>query len=207
MSNILISTSYFPPISYLTAILLADKVTIEKHENYIKKTYRNRCSIYGANGVINLSVPVEEAARKKILIKDVKIDYSANWQKQHLKSIESAYNSSPFYEYLIDDFAFVFNQNHKYLFDLNNSILDAIYRLLEISPPTMLSEQFEKEPEGLNDLRNVIQKKNEAINPFVSKKEYQQVFSEKQGFQKDLSCLDLFFNLGSEAYSYLINKM
>jgi hypothetical protein len=65
MTDILLSTSYFPPISYLKAILNSENVTIEQHENFVKKTYRNRCRIYSANGVINLTVPVVEATRKK----------------------------------------------------------------------------------------------------------------------------------------------
>lgn len=204
MTELLVSTSYFPPISYIKSFLNADNIVIEQYENFIKKTYRSRCRIYSANGVINLTVPVEEAARKKVLIKDVIIDNSTDWQKQHFKSIESAYNSSPFYEYLIDDFNFVFNKPHKYLFDLNNQILETIIKILEIKPSISLTSEFEKEPE--NDYRNIIQKKNESLNQFISEKEYQQVFSSKHGFLKDLSCLDLFFNLGSEAYSYLIGR-
>ncbi len=206
MSNILFSTSYFPPVSYLRAILRSDKVIIEQHENFVKKTYRNRCRIYSANGVINLTVPVVEATRKKILIRDVKIDYSTDWQKQHFKSIESAYNSSPFYEYLIDEFTIVFNKKHEFLFDLNMYILRKLIELLEINPIIEFNDSYEVTPSDRVDCRSIIQQKSEKENPFVSAKAYKQVFSEKYAFQKDLSMLDLLFNLGSESYSYLTDR-
>ncbi len=206
MTNVLLSTSYFPPISYLKAIINAKSVSIEQHENFVKKTYRNRCRIYSANGVINLTVPVEEATRRKVPVRDVRIDYSTNWQKQHLKSIESAYKSSPFYEYLIDDFDFVFNKRCIFLFDLNNLILERIAELLEASFNVKMTESFEVSPVAVQNYRDVLQAKKENENPFISIKEYHQVFIEKYGFQKDLSVLDLFFNLGGEAYSYLIEQ-
>ena len=206
MTNLLLSTTYFPPISYLKAILNADEVTIEQHENFVKKTYRNRCRIYSANGIINLSVPVEEAARRKVIIKDVKIDYSTNWQKQHFKSIESAYNSSPFYEYLIDEFIGFFNKKTTFLFDLNYQTIQKVFTILELDQAVKFTNEYSQQPFLNKDLRDVIQMKYEDSNPFVSDKEYPQVFSDKHGFCKDLSCLDLLFNLGSEAYSYLIDK-
>lgn len=206
MTNILISTSYFPPISYFKAILSADSVTLEQHENFIKKTYRNRCRIYAANGTINLTVPVQEAVRRKVLVRDVKIDYSTDWQKQHFKSIESAYNSSPFFEYLVDDFTRFFNQRTTFLFDLNQQILQQAFETMEIAPQIDLSTNYEGIVSNKKDLRNSLQAKNQHENQFVNKKAYTQVFGDKQGFQEDLSILDLLFNLGSQAYSYLVDK-
>ncbi len=206
MTEILISTAYFPSISYFRAILSSNKIFIEQHENFVKKTYRNRCRIYSANGVINLTIPVVEATRKKIPIRDVKIDYSTDWQKQHFKSIESAYNSSPFYEYLIDEFSDVFNKRHEFLFDLNMHILRKLTGLLEIAPIIEFSNNYEVVPAQRVDYRSAIQQKLEKENPFVTSEVYKQVFSEKFAFQHDLSILDLLFNLGSETYSYLIDK-
>lgn len=205
-NNILISTAYFPPISYLRAILQSDVVTIEQYENFVKKTYRNRCRILSANGLINLTVPVVEANRRKVLLRDVKIDYSTNWQKQHFKSIASAYNSSPFYEYLIDDFALFFNKEYTFLFDLNQQIFEKIFETLEIDPEIQFSTTYEV-TSSKSDLRSILQLKKEDENQYVSGREYIQVFSDKHGFQKNLTILDLIFNLGGQAYSYLVDKL
>ena len=71
--NILLSTSYLPPVEYLSLIYRADKVTIEKEESYLKQTYRNRCRILTAGGIMNLTVPVMKGDQKNPATKDIKI--------------------------------------------------------------------------------------------------------------------------------------
>ena len=100
--TVLLSTAYFPPIQYFTKFLLYKNILIEQYDHYGKQSYRNRCEIYGANGPLTLSVPVNKKHNQKILVRDVDIDYSLNWQKVHWKAIESAYNRSPFFLYYKD---------------------------------------------------------------------------------------------------------
>src|SRR5512133_2136255 len=100
--KILLSTAYLPPVDYIGLITGADEVTIEKEENYIKQTYRNRCYILSPAGPQLLSVPVYEGSRHKILIRDVRIDYSKRWQHVHLRAIVSSYTSSPFFDFYFD---------------------------------------------------------------------------------------------------------
>ena len=97
MSNILINTAYFPPVQYFTKVNNCTEIWIEQYESYGKQSYRNRCDIMTANGVMTLSVPVVKGSSIKILTKDVLVDYSTNWQKLHFKGIESAYKNSPYY--------------------------------------------------------------------------------------------------------------
>ena len=91
MNNILINTAYFPPVQYFTKVNNCTEIWIEQYESYGKQSYRNRCDIMTANGVMTLSVPVVKGSSIKILTKDVLVDYSTNWQKLHFKGIESAY--------------------------------------------------------------------------------------------------------------------
>lgn len=205
MESILLSTASFPPISYLKSILYSNEVFIEQFENYIKQTFRNRYIIYAANGIMSLSIPVILATSKKIQIKDVRIDYETNWQKQHFKSIESAYRSAPFFEYLIDDFSIFFNKKHTFLVDYNQLVIKTILDILEIDKKLELTTEYEHILAEKTDLRNAIHPKKENLMA-ANFKSYPQVFADKYGFQKDLSSLDLLFNLGSEAYSYLADK-
>lgn len=205
-NKVLLSTAFFPPISYFKHLVEAPVVYLEQHENYLKQTYRNRCKIFAANGLMNLSVPVVVATRKKVPIRDVQIDYATSWQKQHFKSIESAYRSSPFYEYLIGDFEVYFEQKHKFLFDYNLQIMNTVCGILDISPDIRFTDTFEANPSNCNDLRHEIHPKPEIEQNNIKAVEYPQVFADKHGFQNDLSILDLLFNLGSEAYTYLIGR-
>jgi hypothetical protein len=203
--SILLSTAYLPPVAYLKAIVHSDELAIERYENYIKQTYRNRCKIYAANGLMSLSVPVEMATNKKILTKDVKIDYHLAWQKQHLRSIESAYGTSPYFDYLIDDFLPFYTKPYTFLLDFNLGLLNVVFDILQVEKSINLTTDYEHHPLNKTDLRNSFSPKKEYSH-LEEHKPYPQVFNLKYGFQAGLSCIDLIFNLGTNAYCYLIDK-
>ena len=114
MNPFLLTTAYFPPIAYFSCLKKAEVTYIEQYENFGKQSYRNRCEIMTANGVIALTVPVAKA-NSKTLIKDLKIVYPTPWQKLHFRGIESAYKNSPYYEYYIDDLMPFFEKQETYL--------------------------------------------------------------------------------------------
>ena len=203
-SKTILSTAYMPPISWFKLMLNAKEVFIEQHENYIKQSYRNRCHILAANGVMSLSIPVVKQSNIKIKITDVKIDYATSWQKQHLKSIESAYRNSPFYEYLIDDLLPFYEKKYKFLFDFNFQIINILLEMLEVKKEIQFTNGFIEPASNNFDFRNQIKpkKQSEKITQLANKS-YYQVFNEKHPFQADLSIIDLLFNLGSESYGYL----
>ncbi len=204
--QILLSTAYFAPIQYYCKQIQYNSVLIEQWENYAKQSYRNRCNIFGANGLLTLSIPVVKATNKKIYTKDVRISYDTNWQKLHQKGIESAYKSSPFYEYYIDDIAPVFLKKWNYLLDLNMHINEVICDILEIENRLTLTDDFiPVNQSDYLDLRNSIHpkpSKSKEDNHFVPLP-YTQVFSDKLGFISNLSILDLIFNKGNESIVYL----
>jgi len=204
MNSLLLSTAYFAPIQYYSKFLNYEEIYIEQFEHFNKQTYRNRCVILGGNGPIQLVVPVVKGRGRKILIKDLEISYDTNWQRNHWRTIFSAYSSSPFFEYYKDDIQHFFETRQKFLLDLNLNIHETICGLLEIEKNTILTSDFEKTPDGTVNLR-------ETISPKISSKtdlefqpqKYTQVFSDKLGFIANLSILDLLFNEGPNSYSLL----
>jgi hypothetical protein len=88
--NIYLSTAYLPPVEYFALMIANGNPLIEKWENYSKQSYRNRCHIYSANGLLALNIPVERAFSSKIQITDTRIDYSYDWQIRHWRAIVSA---------------------------------------------------------------------------------------------------------------------
>jgi len=204
---ILLSSSYFPNIQYLSKFFWNDKLIIEGNENFQKQSFRNRCEILSANGKMSLFVPVVKGKDQKTKIKDVRIDYFTDWQKQHLKSIESAYNSSPFYEYIIDDILFVFKTKEPFLFDLNLKILDVIKSYLDIDRIPIISNEYIEQSDF--DYRNSIHPKSKMQkkdNDFFATK-YYQTFNDKFDFIPNLSILDLLFNEGPRSRDIILESI
>ena len=98
LNNILLPTAYLAPILYY-AIIIKKSCRIEHYEHFIKQSIRNRCDLYSSNGRLRLTIPKESRGSSKRIIKDIRISYKQDWQKQHWNSIESCYNSSPFFQY------------------------------------------------------------------------------------------------------------
>ena len=199
MGMIIFSTSFFPPVQYFTHLYSAKGVLMEAWEHYQKKTFRNRYMIYGANGVVPLSVPVEKSDIQKQIIKDVRIAYHTIWNETHWKTIESAYNSSPYFLYYEDEIHAIFNKKWKFLFDMNLASINAILNCLDIKINIELTATYKISEYYENDLRELIQPKNDFRNDMkFTPIEYRQVFGLKYNFVPNLSILDLLFNKGPE---------
>ena len=201
MAEILLSTAYLPNIQYVRAVSQNKTVVVEQYENFLKQSFRNRCTILSANGIMDLSIPIVKGCSKH-LIKDTKICYNQHWQSQHWHAIVSAYNSSPYFEYFKDDFEPFFLKKYDYLLDFNTEINTLIFKLLKIKTQISLTEDYirEENPDYI-DLRNQIHpKKAQTIKQnYYDETPYPQVFDSIYGFTPNLSIIDMIFNIGSDA--------
>ncbi|MFZ4520641.1 MAG: WbqC family protein [Bacteroidales bacterium] len=198
---VLFTTAYFPSVRYMAEAFRSDGIAIEVFETYTKQTCRNHCLIYGPNGKHLLSIPVIRPNGNHTITRDVLISTHHSWQKNHWRSIETAYNNSPFFLYYKDNLASFFNKEYKFLIDLNIDILLVLMKLLQCSKPTRFTGHYEKTPGGVTDLRSVTGSKHD-IN-LASYPPYNQVFTPQHGFLPGLTILDLLFNLGPETSWYL----
>ena len=201
IKNLLLSTAYFPPLSYCMLLAQSEQLLLEAKETYPKQTYRNRCIILTANGLQNLSVPVKKPNGNHTKTSEILISYDENWQKQHQKALTSAYSAAPFFDHYMDVFLSVFEKKHASLLELNLNILTMLQQVLGLNQSIRLTETFEKNSLHCFDARDLIHPKT-GNNLFIAQP-YYQVFSDRFGFQADLSILDLLFNEGPQAASYL----
>ena len=194
--------SYFGAISEYSEIVKADSVIFEMEDNFQKQSYRNRCYIYNANGKQLLNIPVKDknkgnSQRKKT--KDLLVDNDSFWQDNHLKSLQTAYRTSPFYEFYEDDLLSIFTKKYTYLQDVNIDTFLFIADALQIPQQYSKTEEY-KVTTNKTDFRHLADVKNQ---PKKLVDNYIQMFDDKHGFIPNLSILDLIFMEGPNAISYL----
>jgi hypothetical protein len=191
MKTVLLSTAYLPNVHYLSQVINCDTIVIEKHENFVKQTYRNRCDIATASGKLSLSIPLIKQTDKE-LISDKKISYAEDWQKQHWRTIVSAYKNSPYFEFFEDEFKPFYENQFEFLLDYNTQLLQTILHILRVKKQIEFTQTFELNPPEVIDLRNL----SDIEKIDVEVKSYYQVFADKIGFTPNVSCLDALFNIG-----------
>ena len=191
------------PVEYYSALAKSDVVYLEQCDYYLKQTYRNRCHIAAANGIMALSIPVEKSNGAKQLTKDVRISAHNDWQIHHWRSIESAYNSTPFFEYYKDDLQPFYEKKWEFLWDFNWEIQLKMLELLDLNLKIQLTKECQPSLDvAVLDLRESIHPKKATQS--ASTKPYYQVFEQRFGFQSNLSIVDLLFNMGNESILTLI---
>lgn len=194
--------TYFSPIAQYSAIVSTNDIVFEVEDNYQKQTYRNRCYIYGANGKQLLNIPVKHLAtngRKKT--KDTLVENDFPWQQQHLKSLQVAYRSSPFFEFYEDDLRPIFTKPYKYLLDVNIDTFLFVADALQISTNFQKTSAYEMDPLQKDCRKLAIAKHGIEIQM----DKYVQMFDDKHGFIPNLSVLDLLFMEGPNSISFLEN--
>lgn len=202
---ILLSTAWFGPVYYYHAVKQADSVLIEKDEHFQKQTWRNRCLILAANGPLSLVVPIEHGRSPGRKISDIRIAYHVPWQRNHWRSIHSAYKNSPYFDFYVDDILPFFTRKYAFLLDYNLEIHNTIMRLLDMRKETQFTTAFEQVEEPFTNLRECISPKKQIaeFDPLYRFIPYTQVFEDKFPFVPGLSILDLLFCAGPESHIYL----
>ena len=188
--------AYLPSVNYMVRIVAQKEIGFIISNHFQKQTFRNRTSIYGPNGKLNLTIPIVH--RKDLdhqLDKNVLIHQETSWQKNHWRSLEASYRSSPFFEFYELNLYPFFHTRQENLMELNIQLILEILSLLEVDI------DINKEDEISIEFRALIlaKEKTNKSNPI-----YSQVFANKHGYLDNLSILDLLFNLGPESVDYLM---
>ncbi|WP_299534904.1 WbqC family protein [Ulvibacterium sp.] len=206
----LLHPTYFPNIA-IFSVITRDRVLWEIEDNYQKQTYRNRCYISTDQGKHMLTIPIKHVGGKegRQKYKEVRLDNSYSWQRQHWRTLQTAYRTSPFFEYYEDDIAPLFREKHFSLLDFNLRTIETVCNCLQIEMPLEKTVTYHKNVKTQNpipkilDARHLVNAKKEIR--FVQET-YTQVFGSRNGFIENLSVLDLLFNEGPHTVSFLKNQ-
>lgn len=199
--KVLVGTTYCGNIQYYSLLKNAEEVLLDVHEHFEKQSYRNRACVHGANGLLKLIIPLNRRGIR-VPVKDVTINNDEAWQKLHWRSLESAYRSSPYFEYYEHDLKPFFEKEYDSLVAFNLDLQEKIIQLLGLSVTVNLTDSYKKDHEGYVDYRKLIHPKSSSDNSYPENR-YMQVFEDRNGFIENLSILDLLFNEGPNSISFL----
>lgn len=186
------------------AFIVQNDICWEIQDNFQKQTFRNRAYICTDRGSLMLNIPIQHVGKNqgRQLYKNVALENQYKWQRQHWRSIQTAYRTSPYFEFYEDEIAPLFTKTYAHLLDYNLKTIEIICDCLELEKPTLKTSTFELNPSESRDMRFLVdaKRKVDIVHP-----EYTQVFGDRHGFIQNVSILDLLFNEGPNALTYLKN--
>lgn len=201
MSPVILTSAYLAPVQYYTKLYAAPCVYEERHDHYVKQTYRNRTVIAGPSGPLALTIPVEHDGTTKPATCDIRISDHGNWRHLHWTALVSAYENSPYFYYYADEFRTFYEKKYKYLVDFNDALRAKICALLDLAPAVRPTTAYaDAAALGATDLRETIRPKVDfSSDAAFTPAPYYQVFAHRYGFLPNLSMADLLFNMGPES--------
>ncbi len=199
--SIYLSSAYLAPVQYYTKLSAYPHIYVEQYDHYVKQTYRNRCVIASAGGPLVLTIPTERTDSIKCLMKDVRISEHGKWRHLHWTAIESAYKTSPFFDYYQDDFRPFYEKKYDFLYDFNEQLCQTVCELIDLHPDIQRTKDYKQAftPHELDFRETIHPKKDYASDTAFHPQPYYQVFEARHKFLPNLSIIDLLFNMGPES--------
>lgn len=199
MNQYIIDNQFIPCVNWFKMSINQSYILISEYQRWKKMSFGNRCVLSGGNGMIPLSIPVENGRDQKCLFKDVRIANKENWQPRHWRTLVSCYNRSPYFEYYQEGFRPFFEKKYDFLIDLNLAIIQTCIDYLAVNKRIMLVS---------DDKFPIIDTEDNFLTPRTYSKvpdpvKYHQLFEDRVGFLPNLSLVDLLFMEGPNAKSLL----
>lgn len=198
MKQLQIESHYLGSLEYYVLLSQVDEVIIFQNDIFKKQSYRNRCYVLSANGVLPLIVPVNYSTGMKT--EDVTIDQNQRWRKDHWGALYSAYGKAPFFDYFSEDFHFLLYKDHRFLIDLNRDLLDLTLKLLQLDVKVAYLSKEDDEDE--EDFVNLISPKKSFVDRKIyAPVSYSQLFGDE--FSPNMSVVDLLMCEGPNSRQIL----
>ncbi|MDI9318943.1 MAG: WbqC family protein [Phycisphaerales bacterium] len=203
MNSVVCPVLPFPNIYWWSHVLSAEQIILDQWEHFEKMSFRNRYMVAGSGGIITLSIPIAEGRQQRKAMRDIRIDAKTQWQNQHWRTLQSAYNRSPYFEFFESELAKLYQQEFEHLVAFSKASIDVINQLLKQKLNFTESSDFIKlYPEKTVDIRSHF-RSNRYLHESKKYTPYTQLFQDRLGFQANLSLLDLLFMEGNFCMDFI----
>jgi hypothetical protein len=215
---------YLPWLGYFDKMLKADVFCYLDTVQYKKNEWQNRNRIKTAAGWQWLTVPVTYRYPQKI--GQVGIDNRADWARKHLQALHTNYRRAPFFETYFPAVEALLSRRWESIAALNLSLIECLREILGIGrKPTVCASSMcaADEPTdrlidicqslgadsylagagaaGYMDLEKFRQRGIRVVTQDFQHPVYLQLYN---GFQDQLSIVDLIFNCGPESVGIML---
>lgn len=197
MQQIVTPVMPFPNMFWWSVLQGGEEVLFDVAEHFVKMSYRNRYYITGANGLIQLTVPLAHGRDQRTAMKNVLIDNNERWQVNHWRTITSVYGRAPYFEHYGPLLEPLFSQKFDTLVAFNRATIAWLQLQTGIKFSPTEVEVYKKYDDDVTDLRGKQFMPGIEKNPLAENYGlYYQLFSERNGFYPNLCLLDLLFSEG-----------
>ena len=148
MIVVILQPSYIPWRGYFDQIRRADLFIFYDDVQYDKHGWRNRNQIKSPQGKQWLTIPVHSGGvTQGIGIRDVKIDWSKPWPKNHLKALTISYSKAPYFKKYLPLLETFYSRHDEFIADFTIETTIALARELGIRHTRFMRAS---ELEGIN---------------------------------------------------------
>jgi hypothetical protein len=194
----------FPNLYWWSYAAKVDTILLDNKEHFEKMSFRNRYMISAASGVVLLSIPLQAGRQQRKPMDEILIDNKTAWQKQHWRTLATAYNRSPYFEFYANDLRVLYEQTFTHLIEFSRASIELLQKLLAHKATLLASEDFQKEyPDAYADIRTHF-RSNQYVAHAATFPKYQQTFEDRVGFMPNLSMLDALFAEGKHALQFVL---
>lgn len=223
----ILQSNYIPWKGVFDMINQVDTFVFFEDVDYTKRDWRTRNNVKTVNGDVWLTVPVKKMPRGTKIF-EIEVLNDDKWQKKHLSTIKMAYSKSPFFkefEWILDEI--YLNHTWGKLSDFNIFVTKLLAKVLNVNAVFMNSAEMDTSGTKDDKLLEICQKvgatyylSGPAAKNYIdddkfknanitleymdySYPEYPQLHGD---FNHYVSVLDLIFNCGNSAKSYITDN-
>jgi hypothetical protein len=221
----IVQSNYIPWKGYFDLINSADEFILLDDLQYTRRDWRNRNLIKSLHGLIWLTIPVQVKGKSHQKIKDTVVS-DPKWNQRHWKAIIHNYSKADYFRDLKELFeALYLCTNDKYLSEINYRFITAICKILGISTKISWSMDYDlteektarlislckqagateyvSGPTGKNYLDEDLFRSEHIKLSYIDYSGYPEYGQLYPPFEHRVSIIDLIFNLGPDATSYM----